>query len=193
MTPDPCALSQDPGERSPGGGGWNKSGGSDPELCSLRAPKHQGPRPVRLGRVARGGGEWEPTGGSAFIQPLCPPVHTQLRLWVTQLIEKVPLLACQKELLAAYPLLSPPSRLQPLTTASHQRSGFKACHPPHFQTGLLDSFSITPDGPDLFIEDSRCVARSSHPGTVELNLTRNHEVEGSIPGLAQWVKDRAFP
>ena len=31
--------------------------------------------------------------------------------------------------------------------------------------------------------------RSSHPGTVETNLTRNHEIEGLIPGLAQWVKD----
>ena len=24
------------------------------------------------------------------------------------------------------------------------------------------------------------------------NLTRNHEVEGSIPGLTQWVKDMAL-
>ena len=34
--------------------------------------------------------------------------------------------------------------------------------------------------------------RSSHHGAVETNLTRNHEVMGSIPGLAQQVKDSAL-
>ena len=38
----------------------------------------------------------------------------------------------------------------------------------------------------------KIIFRSSHCGAAETNLTRNYEVTGSIPGLAQ-VKDLVLP
>ena len=35
--------------------------------------------------------------------------------------------------------------------------------------------------------------RNSRGGAAEMNPTRNYEVVGLIPGLAQWAKDPALP
>ena len=35
--------------------------------------------------------------------------------------------------------------------------------------------------------------RSSRRGAAETNLSRNHDIASSFPGLTQWVKDPALP
>ena len=58
-------------------------------------------------------------------------------------------------------------------------NGLHTCHHAVFST------------PDVL--KLKVIFRSSHGGAAETNLTRNHEVSGSIPGLALWVKDQTLP
>ena len=50
------------------------------------------------------------------------------------------------------------------------------------QNGFIDLSHSIQKGDKKPIRNSIC-------GTVEMNLTRNHEVSGLIPALTQWVKD----
>ena len=56
-----------------------------------------------------------------------------------------------------------------------------------------DKFLTQQDRATISIFTKAVYSWSSHRGAVETNLTRNHDVLGLIPGLAQWVKDLALP
>ena len=65
------------------------------------------------------------------------------------------------------------------------------CFPPNFQALGNLLFQCPPyDFYDASVKNN--LSRSSRHGAAEINLSRNHEVAGSIPGLAQSIKDLAL-
>ena len=45
----------------------------------------------------------------------------------------------------------------------------------------------------MITDPKECLVWNSHHGAAETNPTRNHELVGSIPGLAQWATDLVLP
>ena len=56
----------------------------------------------------------------------------------------------------------------------------------------LENIRINQSELKNIVTEMKNTLRSSLHGTVETNLTRNHQVVGLIPGLSQWVKDLVF-
>ena len=79
--------------------------------------------------------------------------------------------------------------------SSSERHLLKDCSP----SQLLFIMLQQPGGSYIFLNSHFCFTQiiftvklgNSHCGAAEMNLTENHEVEGSIPGLTQWVKNLA--
>ena len=80
----------------------------------------------------------------------------------------------------------------PYHSSNSSHSSDNARYLTHCTTRELLSFFFQQNSVDFF-SLRFLLSWSSHCGTAETNLTRNHEVASSISGFAQWVKDMVLP